>query len=246
MIRKKQSLLLAILFSLLLMGCNADKQKKDIYDDKNITIDFLIEKQCLFYDNLVFASDKKNHVFVVCEDKIINHYKYNKAVFNEENFNIVRNKNMIEAVEYIGIPSYAGKSDDLSLDYSYNDGYIRRLKMFKNNNEMIINNVEILDKENPETWFDEAKTKLPSLKQFQEIIVVMSIDEVVKKIGKPQRDIGCGARLFQFDLENGEKRTIRFDLDVEKEDEFVYKNPNVTLYGSHFLYVGMICEDLDK
>ena len=79
------------------MGCNADKQKKDIYDDKNITIDFLIEKQCLFYDNLVFASDKKNHVFVVCEDKIINHYKYNKAVFNEENFNIVRNKNMIEA-----------------------------------------------------------------------------------------------------------------------------------------------------
>ena len=77
-------------------------------------------------------------------------------------------------------------------------------------------------------------------------IVGMSIDEVVKKIGKPQRDIGCGARLFQFDLENGEKRTIRFDLDVEKEDEFVYKNPNVTLYGSHFLYVGMICEDLDK
>lgn len=208
------------------------------FDDDNITIEFLREKDCLFYDNLVFAKDNQNHVFVTNDDKIIKHYKYPVVEFNESSYDNICNKNIIDAVEYIGIPSYAGISSELSLDYSYNDGYIRRLKLTKNDDGLFINGVEVLDKENPQTWFDPEKTALPSIEQCGQISVGMSLDEVVRKIGKPQRDIGFGAILFQFDIDNGLTLTIWFDLDVEKENEYVHNNPNASVYGTHALYVG--------
>lgn len=210
----------------------------NIFDDENITIEFLREKDCLFYDNLVFAKDDQNHVFVTNDDKIIEHYKYAVVEFNESSYDNIYNKNIIDAVEYIGIPSYAGISSELSLDYSYNDGYIRRLKLTKNDDGLFINDVEVLDKENPETWFDPEKTDLPGIEQCEQISIGMSLDEVVRKIGKPQRDIGSGARLFQFDIDNGLALNIWFDLDVEKENEYVHNNPNVSVYGTHALYVG--------
>ena len=211
----------------------------NIFDDDNITIEFLRKKDCLFYDNLVFAKDNQNHVFVTNDDKIIEHYKYAVAEFNESSYDNIYNKNIIDAVEYIGIPSYAGISSEPSLDYSYNDGYIRRLKLTKNDDGLFINGVEVLDKEKPETWFDPEKTDLPGIEQCGQISVGMSLDEVVRKIGKPQRDIGYGAIIFQFDIDNGLTLTIWFDLDVEKENEYVHNNPNVSVYGTHALYVGM-------
>ncbi len=239
----KLVVVLGTLLSILLVGCNvnnANKQANNIFDAKDITIETLKENNCLFYENLVFAEDDKNHVFIINGEKIENHYSYNKVEFNKNSFDSIHNKSIIEAVEYIGIPSFVGLSNEPSLDYSCTDGYIRRIKMSKNNNEFFINQVEVLDKEKLETWFDENKTNLPNLEQCQEIEVGMSIDEVVKRIGKPQRNIGYGARRFQFDIDDGSKLVINFFLDTEKENEYIQNHPEASVYGTHYLYVGII------
>lgn len=102
------------------------------------------------------------------------------------------------------------------------------------------------DLEDAETWFDEEKADLPTLEQCKKITVGMSLTEVIRKIGKPQRDIGYGANIFQFDIDDGSVLNLWFNLDIEKEDEYFDKNPNATVYGSHFLYVSSISFDQDK
>ena len=67
----------------------------------------------------------------------------------------------------------------------------------------------------------------------------MSLDEVVALIGRPQRDVGAGAILFEFDVEGGVLQ-LRLELDVEQENKYVHDNPNVQVYGSHCLYVGAV------
>lgn len=149
------------------------------------------------------------------------------------------NKSMIEAVETIGIPSYTG-AGALSLDYSYNDGFIRRVKLSRADGELTVDGVELLDKEDPATWLDPDKTSLPTKEQCEQITVGMCLDEVVASIGRPQRDVGSGAILYQFDVEGGEILQIRFDLDVQREDKYVHDNPDAHIFGSHCLYVGSV------
>lgn len=93
--------------------------------------------------------------------------------------------------------------------------------------------IEGLVKEDHATWFDEEKTDLPDLAQCQKISVGMSLDEVIKKIGKPQRDIGHGTWVFQFDINDGSILTVSFVLD---------NNPNISTYDC--LYVAEI--DFDR
>lgn len=212
----------------------------DAFDSKNITLQTLRESDCLFYEDLVFAQGEKNHVFVTDGERILAHYAYEKATYHEGIFERACNMRVIEAVEYIGIPSYAGISGELSLDYSFNDGYLRRLKLCERDDGLYIDNVELLNKEDPTTWFDPAKTDFPSRAQCEKICVGMSLDEVVFAIGKPQRDVGYGARLFQFDLDDGSILCLRLDLDVEKENKYVHNNPENKTYGTHCLYVADI------
>ena len=90
--------------------------------------------------------------------------------------------------------------------------------------------IEGLDKEDHTTWFDEEKDDLPSLKQCRKISAGMSLDEVIRKIGKPQRDIGFGTWVFQFDMDNGSIFTVSFVLENT--------DPNISTYNS--LIVGYI------
>ncbi len=69
---------------------------------------------------------------------------------------------------------------------------------------------EGVDKTDPYTWFDVQKEVLPTRAQCQEITVGMMLNEVIEKIGKPQRDIGYGACLFQFDVADGSVFTVKF------------------------------------
>lgn len=70
--------------------------------------------------------------------------------------------------------------------------------------------VEGIDKTDPYTWFDVTKTDLPSLKECQEITEGMSLNQVIRKIGKPQRDIGYGTMILQFDVDDGSVFTVSF------------------------------------
>lgn len=218
-------------------GSAGSTPEDHLYD--NATVALLKEQNCLFFEDLAFAEDSKNHVFVIRGGEIAEHYSYEKQVYRDDSFDSVRNKSMVEAVETIGIPSYTG-TGELSLDYSYNDGYIRRVKLAREGGELTVETVELLDKENPATWLDPDKTTLPTREQCEQITVGMSIDEVVARIGRPQRDVGSGAILYQFDVAGGEILQIRFDLDVEQENKYVHDNPNVSIYGSHCLYVGSV------
>ncbi len=218
-------------------GSSGSAPEDHLYD--NATVAFLREQNCLFFEDLAFAEDGKNHVFVIRGGEIAEHYSYEKQVYRDGSFESVRNKSMIEAVETIGIPSYAG-AGELSLDYSFNDGYIRRVKLSREGGELTVNEVERLDKEDPATWLDPEKTSLPTKEQCEQITVGMSLDEVVALIGRPQRDVGSGAILYQFDVEGGAILQIRFDLDVEQENKYVHDNPNAHIYGSHCLCVGSV------
>ncbi|MDE7167271.1 MAG: hypothetical protein K2O28_00290 [Clostridia bacterium] len=96
------------------------------------------------------------------------------------------------------------------------------------------------DLENIETWFDEEKTDLPSLKQCQKITVGMSLTEVVRKIGKPQRDIGYGAIIFQFDIDDGSTLTVWFNY------KYSDNNSDATENDTNILYVQSISFDHEK
>ncbi len=218
-------------------GSAGSTPEDHLYD--NATVALLKEHDCLFFEDLAFAEDGRNHVFVIRGGEIAEHYSYEKQVYRDDSFDSVRNKSMIEAVETIGIPSYTGPSE-LSLDYSFNDGYIRRVKLARADGELTVDGVEVLDKENPSTWLDPDKTSLPTKEQCGQITVGMSLDEVVALIGRPQRDVGSGAILYQFDVEGGEILQIRFDSDVEQENKYVHDNPNAHIYGSHCLCVGSV------
>lgn len=206
---------------------------EDLFD--NATIDLLREQNCLFFEDLAFAEDEKNHVFVIREGEIAEHYSFEKETYRDDSFDSVINQSMISAVETIGIPSYTG-TGELSLDYSYNDGFIRRVKLARRDGELTVEEVELLDKENPSTWLDPEKKSLPTREACEQITVGMSLDEVVALIGRPQRDVGAGAILFEFDVEGGVLQ-MWLNSDVEQENKYVHDNPNVQVYGTHFLYV---------
>ncbi len=69
-----------------------------------------------------------------------------------------------------------------------------------------------IDKEQPDTWFEWKKNNLPTLAQCQQIQTGMSLNDVILKIGRPQRDIGYGAWVLQFDIRDGGALTISFAL----------------------------------
>ena len=84
-----------------------------------------------------------------------------------------------------------------------------------NENDLDVNvNVNVtaegIDKADPYTWFEVDKEVLPTRAQCEAITVGMRLNDVIVKIGKPQRDIGSGAILFQFDVSDGSVFTVKF------------------------------------
>ena len=101
--------------------------------------------------------------------------------------------------------------------------------LLQGNNKHIIDEdiiVSGIDTADPYTWFDVNKIYLPSKKACQEIAEGMSLNQVIRKIGKPQRDIGSGVSMFQFDLDDGSILTIAFEEDSKKRE----KNPGISAY----------------
>ena len=92
--------------------------------------------------------------------------------------------------------------------------------------------VEGIDKKDVYTWFDMNKTDLPDLEACQEITEGMSLNQVIKKLGRPQRDIGDGAVLLQFDLNDASILTITFVKDSEK----MISKPNLSTYDYLVVY----------
>lgn len=83
-------------------------------------------------------------------------------------------------------------------------------------------------KEDIYTWFDINKTDLPSPEKCKNIRVGMSLNQVISEIGKPQRDIGSGVSLFQFDLDDGSILTVTFNNNESNSGVLPYDGLVVT------------------
>ena len=250
---KTLSIISNIFILIAMASCSNDNNaNKSTFDNSlnNVSLDFNncskedVHKYIKSYDYFEYS----NYSFFTYENKdVVLKYDTSDNVCQYESFNqtnldsnnivqINKGDNIFDVVSKIGLPSYEGVQTSTSLDFAKSESIICRITFDVNNSEMIVNNYEVLDKEEPETWFDENKTILPTLEMAKKIQLGMSLDDVVFILGKPQRDVGSGRTIFEFNLSDGESFYTTMINNVALENE--YRETHETrVYGTHFLYV---------
>lgn len=66
------------------------------------------------------------------------------------------------------------------------------------------------DKNNPATWLCAAQNGGIGEDQAEELEVGMTFTEVVALLGRPQRDVGSGSVLAEWDMQSGKVLTVCF------------------------------------
>lgn len=66
------------------------------------------------------------------------------------------------------------------------------------------------DKNNPATWFCAAQNGGIGEDQAEKLEVGMTFTEVVALLGRPQRDVGSGSMLAEWDMQSGKVLTVCF------------------------------------
>lgn len=191
-----------------------------------------------YYNYTFFGNDEIVGIGLIQDDSISNYKIYNKI--KPDLSNLSKIFNLYDLVKYFGEPFQYGVYKSHSIDYTFDVENIYRF--YLQGDEDIIS-YEVLDKENPSSWVDESKEIFPTLDEVQSITYGMSLDDVVKLIGKPQKSIGSGLILYGFDIDNYDKSAIiSFRLDYEKELEYCSQS-DTRIFGTHFLYVYEIFYD---
>ncbi|MBQ7603756.1 MAG: hypothetical protein IJU75_02265 [Clostridia bacterium] len=75
------------------------------------------------------------------------------------------------------------------------------------------------NKNEPETWFEPAHNGGVSDEKIQQIKNGMTLEEIVEIIGKPQRDVGSGVLIAEWDLKSGSKLRVAMN-PAENEENF--------------------------
>lgn len=66
------------------------------------------------------------------------------------------------------------------------------------------------DKNNPATWLCAAQNGGIGEDQAEKLEVGMTFTEVVALLGRPQRDVGSGSMLAEWDMQSGKVLTVCF------------------------------------
>lgn len=66
------------------------------------------------------------------------------------------------------------------------------------------------DKNNPATWLCAAQNGGIGEDQAEKLEVGMTFTEVVALLGRPQRDVGSGSTLAEWDMQSGKVLTVCF------------------------------------
>lgn len=66
------------------------------------------------------------------------------------------------------------------------------------------------DKNNPATWFCAAQNGGIGEDQAEKLEVGMTFTEAVALLGRPQRDVGSGSMLAEWDMQSGKVLTVCF------------------------------------
>lgn len=69
--------------------------------------------------------------------------------------------------------------------------------------------------------FEPDREDRPTREMAEKIVEGMSVGEAYAIMGKPQRDVGSGLVILEWDLDTGEILKVPFILDVEKNDWYV-------------------------
>ena len=231
-------------------GCNNQigQSSQDIFDNKDITIEFLKENNALFYENIVFLSNENNHVYKIKDDKIVDHVKYPLINFNIENYDKVIGMDIFKAVEYIGCPTYLGNISDSSIDYSDYDGYLRRVYLDKKDNQYFIKRIEKLSKYDK---FYESFTDIdapnPSIEDVKKLKVGMCIDDVIKTL-KNKLNYNCNPNpSFGHPWIIMTKEGVKINLNIGSADaidcDHIHFNEKIAITHDYFYLYGYFSED---
>lgn len=190
-----------------------------------------------YLNHSFFTYEHLNYVFEYDDfGNVVRYDSFKEQTLNEKNVNQVHSgDDIFEVVSKIGLPSFEGLQSDISLDFAKSEYLICRIHFENNEQKLLVSATEILDKENPSSWFDINKIDLPGIEDAKKIKAGMSLDHIVSILGKPQRDIGSGAIIFEFDLSNCQKADIHLINNTELENAYVKEN-TTKVYGTHYLY----------
>ncbi len=75
------------------------------------------------------------------------------------------------------------------------------------------------DKNNRETWYDTSSNKKITTSDLEKIKEGMSFEEVVSMIGKPNKDVGSGAFVMEWDMESDRTLWITFNPAIDSKSE---------------------------
>ncbi len=81
-----------------------------------------------------------------------------------------------------------------------------------------------------DTWFSSEINKNLTEEDAKEIKQGMRLDETVNLIGRPQRDVGSGTHVLEWDLKSGKVIHIGFVLDFSLLNEYGYVEKDDILY----------------
>lgn len=241
---KTLSLISSIFVLMTIVSCTNDNNSNSIsLDFNNCSKDdvrkYIDSSDYFEYSNYSFFTYENKDVVLKYDDldNVCQYESFNKTNLDSNNIvQINKGDNIFDVVSKIGLPSYEGVQSSTSLDFAKSESIICRITFDVNNSEMIVNNYEVLDKEEPETWFDENKTILPTLEMAKKVKSGMSLDEVIFILGKPQRDVGCGTFIYEYNLSDGQSFYTTMVNDDALENEY-HETHNPKFYGAHFLYV---------
>lgn len=243
-ITKTLSIISSLFILMSMVSCTNDNNSNSISLDFNSCSKDDVRKYIKSYDyfeysNYSFFTYENKDVVLKYDtsDNVCQYESFNKATLDLDNIALInKGDNIFDVVSKIGLPSYEGVQTCTSLDFAKSVTILCRITFDKNNLEMIVNNYEVLDKEYPETLFDENKTILPTLEMAKKVKSGMSLDEVIFILGKPQRDVGCGTFIYEYNLSDGQSFYTTMVNDDALEKEY-HETHNPKFYGAHFLYV---------
>jgi hypothetical protein len=215
---------LFLIISLLLISrfatsCSNKNNKLSIGDNIHEIYKYYEKNQVILLKHCAIISDKQNIFVDLADTNIISNIKYiNYAEFDYNLFIANYAKSSLDSlISLIGGPSFIGLQGNESIDFLDNTENIYRLYLNYNNGKYSGYQVETLDRDNSESWLDSSKASLPSKDDVKKIKIDMTLDEVVKYIGKPQRDIGSGGWIFEFDIADGSIFKGIFNYNFEKD-----------------------------
>lgn len=100
--------------------------------------------------------------------------------------NLNKYSSLEKIVKTIGMPSFLGLEEPLSLDYTKDDEFcVYRLFLTQHDNLYVSTEVQTLSKANGDIWLDESKKNLPDEEDTKKIVKDMSLYDVVSYLGKP-------------------------------------------------------------